>query len=86
MIYQLVLVIKFAFIFNLKAGAELFPVYAIWMLIVSGSSLCTVFFIDFIILSALFPLYGKSRKCFLIFDTSLCDVLFGNCCWCCSCS
>ena len=53
---------------------------------VSGSSLRTIFFIDFIILSDLFHLYGKSRKCFLLFGTSSRDELLSNCCWCCSCS
>ena len=85
MIHQVMLVIKFSFIFNLETGTEISS--CALYLGVSSSSLCTVFFIDFIILSALFSLYGKSRKFFfLLFSTSSCDELVGNCYWCCSCS
>ena len=69
-----------------KQVLRFLPVYAIWVLAVSASSLCTVFLIHFIILWVLSPLYGKSRKCILLFGTSSCDELVDNCCWCFSCS
>ena len=69
-----------------KQVLSFLSVYAAWVFTVSGSSLCTVFFTDFIILSALFPLNRKSWKCFLLFGTFLWDEFGGNCCWRYSCS
>ena len=63
-----------------KQVLSFLPVYTIWVLTVSCSSLCIEFFIDFMILSVLFPLYSKSRKCFLLLGTSSYDDLSGNCC------
>ena len=69
-----------------KQVLSFLSVYTIWVFTVSGSSLFTVFFTDFIILSALFPLTGKVRNVFLLFGTFLWYEFGGNCCWCYSCS
>ena len=42
------------------------PVYAIWVWIIPGKHFYTDFFIDFIILLSILPLYGKCKESFFI--------------------
>ena len=42
------------------------PVYAIWVWIIPGKHFYTDFFIDFIILLSILPLYGKRKESFFI--------------------
>ena len=45
--------------------------------------MCIVFSLILLYYQPFLPLCGKSRKCFLLFGTSSCDELVGNCCCCC---